>query len=445
MIAGSKTRNVLWVILHTLVALLGWVFLFPDAAQAAGSAGIEVGLDSAKALGKGNAVVADPQDATTVVLNPAGLTRLEANQMVLGTSVIVATNEYHSVNGPAESGSVIPAFLPNFFLASNTPWDKLTMGLGVNSPFGAAPQYESLGQFKYNGINSEVKMIAYTLAAAYEATPWLSLGGGFSYADVDLRQIAKLNAAFISRNNGGAGTEPDVPTESDLEGKGMGWNAGFLLTPNDIWTIGLFYRSIVNAEMKGEYNADNLTGGVLPTIFGDSPSFRTSVDTDITFPDSLSLGANYRVNDDTDVEVDLTWTNWSMFDQFDWAYGKSNAVLDLNDPLKQEFQDTLSVNVGVSHRLNDIWTISGGYTFYEDASSVNKFENLFRDGDRHGIAAGVSYDRGNYTFAFAYSGQFVAEKEIENDLGTATASVSFDGKYKGFNHVMIASVVYRFQ
>ena len=83
-------------------------------AFAAGSSGIEVGLDNAYMLGKGNAGVADPQDSSTIVYNPAGLTHTK-NEILMGTTILFPIGEYESVAMTSEDAATLPAYIPAFF------------------------------------------------------------------------------------------------------------------------------------------------------------------------------------------------------------------------------------------------------------------------------------------------------------------------------------------
>ena len=77
------TRSLLVIALIVVCAIA-----FASKAHAVGSAGFENAALSTRSLAKGNAVVADPKDPSTVAFNPAGLTKLEGNQVYTGTSII---------------------------------------------------------------------------------------------------------------------------------------------------------------------------------------------------------------------------------------------------------------------------------------------------------------------------------------------------------------------
>ncbi len=408
-------------------------------AWAAGSSGVEVGLDSARALGKGGAVVADPKDAATLVYNPAGLTKLEGKQMAMNSTIIVPITEYINTRGASENGSVLPIYIPSYFMSFDTPIESLKIGTGINSPFGLASQWSSTGNFKYTGIANEVKSIYYTVDVAYQVKPRVSLAAGVSYIESSLRQIGKLNSTFLVGSGG------DINTEIDTKGHGMGWNMGALFTPDDKWSLGAFYRSAVRTAMDGEYNADNIQAVAAQAVFGSvgNTSFRTSVNTDITFPDTLVLGANYKATEKLDIEADLGWTGWGKWDHFDFVYGTPNAFLNGGDPAEHKFQDTISINVGANYKLNPRWQVSGGYAFYQQAALENDYSNAFLDGDRHNFAVGLQYTVGSFSISTAYAAQFVRQVHIDNNVGAAN-NANMDGTYSALYHVFLTSITYKF-
>jgi len=415
-----------------------------NSAYAVGSSGFELATNSARSLGKANAVTADSDEASVIVFNPAGLTKLEGNQLNMGIALGVPQFKYEGTNGRLDeesSISVVP--IPSVYFSSNTPIEQLKVGIGANAPFGLQTRYSSDGNFKYTGYMNEIKTISYNLAAAYEFTPWLSLGGSFIYVESQLKQVGKLNSNFITSTviPGTTGLA-DAPFELDTDGSGVGWSVGLLLTPAEKHSIGVFYRSSVRIHYKGVFDVDDLQGFILPLVFGGS-SFHTSADADITLPDSLTVGYKYRVNEKLDFEVDLGWTHWSKFDHIDITFGTTNVVLNGLEPVKEGYDDTLSVHTAVSYKMNPTWTISTGYFFYEMAASEANYSNAIPDGERHGIALGLQFNRKSYSIDLSYVAEFLNAGDIDTDAGNNNGA-DIDGKYYGFISIVSIGVSYRF-
>ena len=408
---------------------------------AVGSSGFELATNSARSLGKANAVVADPEEPSTIVFNPAGLTKLEGNQVTVSSSVIVPIAEFEGKNGALSEDASVPAsIVPATFVSLSTPIKDLKVGFGVNAPFGLQTQYDSTGNFKYTGYFNEIKTIGYNASGAYQLAPWLSVGGGWTYLESDLKQVAKLNSTFISM--GFFGSLPDIPFELDADGHGMGWNAGLLLSPHEQHTLGLFYRSPIQVEYRGTLDIDDIPFPFTPFVFPGT-SFNTSVDTDITFPDSLTLGYRFSATKEWDIEVDVAWTNWSVFDRIDVAFGTSNLILDALEPMDEDFNDTISIYVGTSYDFNPTWSIMAGYFYFSMAADEDTYSNVIPDGDRHGATVGFQYNLKHFSIDVSYLAEFISSGEIDNSVGAANGAV-VDGDYDSFVQVISIGVTYKF-
>ncbi len=411
---------------------------------AVGSSGFELATNSARSLAKANAVVADPDEPATIAFNPAGLTKLEGNQVSTSSSFIALSTSYDGKNGGvSEDSATHIATVPSTFISLSTPIKDFKVGLGVNAPFGLMTQYSSTGNFKYTANFNEIKTIGYNVAGAYQLTPMVSVGVGWTYLDTSLKQVGKLNSNFITSTviPGTTGLA-DAPFELDVNGQGTGWNLGLLLTPDDKNSIGVFYRSRIRASYRGEVSVDTLQGAVMQGVFGGS-SFKTSADTDITFPDNVTIGYNHKMNDRWDVEADLGWTNWSVFDKVDILFGTTNSVLNGLEPVNEDFRDVFSLQLGTSYSLNKEWTLNGGYFFYERAANKANYSNAIPDGDRHSLAIGLEYNTKSYSLDLAYIFSIFPSESINNNVGSASGAV-VDGDYQSFGHIFSIGVTHKF-
>ena len=433
----------LFVIRFLSIAILFSLFNM-EKTWAVGSAGYELGTNNARSLGKANAVVADPENASTIADNPAGLTKLDGMQMSTSTTLIVPQFHYEGANGGIdEDASLTVLPVPSIFISTATPVNKLKIGGGINSPFGLQTKYSSTGSLRYTGYFNEIKNVAYNLSSAYEAAPWLSVGGGVTYMDGSFKQVAKLNSNFISTASGVPSTTlADAPFELDVNGNGWGYDLGMLITPNEHHAIGVFYRSQIQIDYEGDLAVNNLQGAVMTAVFGGS-SFNTSAASDITFPASITAGYKYSPNDKFDIELDATWTDWSSFDAIDIALGTTNAVLNQLEPVNEDINDTVSINIGISYDINPTWTATTGYFYYEMPANKQNFSNAIPDGSRSGFTFGVNFNKSKFSIDISYIGEIVSSIDIDNAVGS-TNGATVDGEYSGLIHIISIGVNYKF-
>lgn len=419
-----------------LIFTLSGQLLFLTKACAVGSSGFEIGSYSTSSLTKSNAVVADPQDASTIAFNPAGLTKLDANQVTTGATYISGRVEYEGSEGrDDENSSVTIIPVPYTYVSLATPIENLHMGVGSNAMFGLLSKYGSQGVFKYTGFHNEMKTKGYHLSGAYKLSEEWSIGAGWTYMEADIKQVGKYNISALV----GVPGLGDGDFEFDVEGQGCGWNVGALYTPNEQHSVGIFYRSQIDAKLKGTLASDNM--GALAGIFGGTNT-STSADTDIKFPDNLTIGYQYKPNEKLKMEIDLGWTGWSSFDRQDIAFGTSNAVLDSFSRVNRDFRDPISINTGMSYAIDEYWNLSGGYYFYQMSSSKSNYSADVPDGHRHGFSIGLQHMKENITVGLVYIFTFTQETEISNTVGAANGA-DIDGTYSTYVHVLSAGMTYR--
>ena len=169
--------------LRLLIAILTMAhFSHPQLAWAVGSSGFENASYSAKTLGQANAVVARPQDPSTVLFNPAGIVELPGIQVSSGLQGL-HWGIFHQNNVTGNEAKnrfkIIP--LPSFWLTVNPGDfldDRFAFGVGVNSPFGLENHWRAENPFAENGYSNRLKMMATTIAGSLRLTDWLDVGAG---------------------------------------------------------------------------------------------------------------------------------------------------------------------------------------------------------------------------------------------------------------------------
>jgi long-chain fatty acid transport protein len=154
----------------------------PSNLFAVGSAGFENASYSARSLSQANAVVARPQDPSTISFNPAGIGELEGIQLTGGLQAL-SWNIFHqnAVTGDHNQNNTKIVPLPSFYLTMNPGDlldDRLAFGVGVNSPFGLRSSFPSIGVGRYSGYRNHLEVMATTIAGSLKLNDKISVGGG---------------------------------------------------------------------------------------------------------------------------------------------------------------------------------------------------------------------------------------------------------------------------
>ena len=168
------------------------------------------GLIEQSASGQGAAYAgasAIAEDASTIYFNPAGMTRLSGQQIVVAGHIISPdakfTNNGSTVaagfgggalSGPDSSTGDL-AFIPNFYYSAELDND-IFVGVGVNVPYGLSTEYDDGWVGRYHALRSEITSINVNPSIAWKATNTVSVGFGISIQYLDLEITNSLDSAL---------------------------------------------------------------------------------------------------------------------------------------------------------------------------------------------------------------------------------------------------------
>lgn len=362
----------------------------------ASAAGIAIMEQSVKQLGTafaGGAAAAE--DATTIFFNPAGLTRLPRSQATAGMHLLLPSAEFRDrgslhVTGAQLSGgngddAGSPILIPNAYLSHRIN-DRLSVGVGLFSPFGLSTEYDRTWTGRYHAIKSELFNITINPAVAYRVTDKLSLGAGISaqYLKAELSNAIDFGTIFSSL--GAPGMAPQS-NDGFVTFKGDSWSWGYNLGALYEFTgdtrAGIAYRSRIEHTLSGDAH---FSGVPSPNPTGRFVDSRISAD--VTLPDSVSVSIWHNVTREWAAMADITWTNWSTIEELRIRFdnpAESDAVTTVN------WKDTLRFSVGTAY-MPGPWTFRAGAAF--DESPVQDAEHRtprVPDSDRIWLAAGIGY------------------------------------------------------
>ncbi|WP_126453718.1 OmpP1/FadL family transporter [Sulfuriflexus mobilis] len=396
------------------------------------------GLGNAFAGGSSGAT-----DASTIYFNPAGMTRLDGAQAIFAVHVIdpnakfkdqgsthftTASLDVNNENG-GDAGPV--ALVPNFYYSRpiNQQW---TFGVGIGAPFGLVTEYDDGWVGRYHALTSELKTVNINPSLAYKVDDKLSLGFGLNaqYIEARLTNAVDYGGLCFAGENitmtlpAGTCTALNLSPQADdgeAEVKGDDWSFGYNLgmmwqaTPQT--RIGIAYRSRIKHTLKGDADFDtpnNPATGNATAIAAGRGLVDTDVKAKVTLPDSLSVGFNHEIDSKWTVNGDLTWTNWSEFEELriEFDSGAADSVTTT------KWQDSNRYSLGVSYVPNKQWTWRGGIAFDESANrnSENQTPRV-PDQDRTWLTAGFTYKSSDkLSFDVGYAHLFVKDAKINKSL-----------------------------
>lgn len=422
------------------LALAAAISVACGSANAAGYALIE---QSASGMGNAYAgAAAIAEDASTIWFNPAGMTRLNKDQVVVAGHYVMPEAEF------TDTGSASPTFndtTDEAALVGNFYWVRdlgggTKFGLGIGTPFGLATKYDPGWTGRYHAIDSELRSLNFNPAVASKVTERLSLGVGFNvmYLEADLSQA--INFAAVGGSGDGYG-------EVSGDSWSFGANFGALYEMSERSRLGVHYRTKVNQNLDGNASFDisNAPASIGPFTVGTDIFANTGASASVTLPDSLSVSYVFERDSQWTYLFDWTWTNWREFDELRISYDNPTQP---DSVTTEHWTSVHRVSAGVNYRLDETWILRGGIAWdQEPIQSAERRTPRIPGNDRTWLSFGFGYTVSpDMQFDFGYAHLFVDDTEINNSTESAVAPLNdtIVGTYDSQVDIFSAQVTWKF-
>ncbi len=344
----------------SLAAVTGLVAVgLAGPADAAGLFLYEMATPDLGTAAAGRAATAD--NAATAFGNPAGMTRLDRSQMLIGIQPGYGISNFDrgsdSTISGGNGGNAL-GFIPGlgaYFVYSASPDVKFGLSLGSN--FGLSAQYQSNWSGRYYSEKSELVTVGAFPVAAYRINRWLSIGAGAQI--IYGRQDSKTGINNVL--DGG-----DAAIALDSTDVGYGGMAGILIEPVEGTRFGVTYQSQVELDFKDRPKSNNL-GPLLSDAFEISGLTGAKVDLGLTIPNQVMVSAYHDVTDTIAIVGNIVWQQWSQFGQPTLEVTSTtsrDATTDL------DYNDTWGLSIGGRYRFAPDWLWSVGFAY--DTSPMSK-------------------------------------------------------------------------
>jgi len=420
-----------WQLLSGVLALgaLG-VLMSPTQLRATGFA---VTAQGGSAMALSSAFTARADDPSAIYYNPAGISQQHATAVLVGTTIIRPHTDYQPASiGTAAEERERYYVLPHFY-ATQRLSPRVTVGLGVFSPFGLSTKWPEDWDGRFQVIDATIRVVTFNPVVAWQPSQWLTVAGGLHYSEVKLSERRAINLAVQVPG----APEGTVSVEGDAQA--LGYSGAALVTPSPQWQIGVSYRSRANAEVN-DGQADFTVPALFAGTFSDGP-----IRTEVTLPPSLRTGLVFRPGAAWNIELDATWTGWSTIDQLaiQFANGLQPDVTTLG------WRDSMTYSLGVEYHLSGSVSLRGGYLYDLTPIPDDRANPLIPDADRQGVSFGFGLTSSRWVLDAGY--QFLwFEREKENDFGSRSNSsvppidARANGLYRSNAHVVGVSLGYGF-
>jgi len=397
------------------------------------SAGFRLPDQDAAALGMAGAFVGQADDSAAVWYNPAGIARLDGTRISGGVVAIfpVLTHENTTVNPGSTDVSKRMIHLPAHFYATRKMNDRISFGIGINSPFGLSTNWDAnSSSTRYVSTFTKVVTAEVNPNVAYALNDNTSVAFGIAYVHL---------SAILEKMVNLGGASPAFDRNFRLSGGGDGWgvNAALLQKVSQTTTVGFSYRSRVKIDLTGDAE---LNGGPLPPALAPGAG-----STSITLPDLIQFGVSSTVSDKLTLNADIDYTLWSTYDRI--VVTSSNPAFNATD--EKQWHDVWCLRIGVQYQLLDQWKLRAGYVYDKSPVGEARFETTTPDADRQGVTLGTGFAAGNMTVDLAYLYLRFNKRTINNsladdDANPVTSDNSLNGAYKSMAHLAAITMGYKF-
>jgi long-chain fatty acid transport protein len=361
--SNSLTRRRTHGALLSLVLCLGAAG--PTSAAAAGVLLYEVGSADVGLASAGYGARA--QDASTVLTNPAGMTRLAGTHLLLGAQVLHAnlaftpdagTTPALGTNGGGNPVGWFPGGGAYFTWAISR---DLTVGLAAAGTFGMALSYDPAWVGRYYVQDGTMAGISVLPSIAWKASDQLSFGAS-------LNAMYGIFGAKVAINTR---TPPDGQLALDDTAWGFGANVGILWEPRQGTRIGLTYNSQVNLDFSATPKFTGLTPALEAALAARGLDTAT-VNVGMKVPQGIMLSAFHQLNDQWALLGSAGWQQWSRFGMVEVGISDTSNPTSVTTDL--DFRDTWHLALGAQYQATPAWRIDAGVAYdssFQDASNVS--------------------------------------------------------------------------
>jgi len=416
-----------------LITLALWLsVLGPGPAMAGGLIAYEVGTADVGLASAG--YNARAQDASTVLTNPAGMTRLEGTQLLAAGQLDYGRTKFSMGSGTSSAlgadsgGNAFGSdgwFLGGggFFSYSVSP--QLKIGFAMTGNFGAPLEYDDNWVGRYYVQKATLLGMSFLPSIAYKATDKLSLGASVNVMYGVYKNQVAINIPDALRPGGFVPirrSETDAQMNLDDNTWGVGANLGLLYEFTPGTRLGLTWNSQVNLDFSAPAEFSNL--GQIGTTLQNRGLLNANIEVGIKVPQQLMGSVFHQVNERWAVLGSVGWQQWSKFGQVQLGINNTADPTSLTTNL--EFKDTWHFAAGAQYRLSDPWLLNFGVAYDTGFQGSSNVSPLLPVGSAWRFGVGGEH-RVSKTFFWGIAAEYLYGGSLDTDLQSA-APVALGGR-----------------
>jgi len=364
--------------------------------------GFSLNEQSASTMGFANAgAAAHAGNASTIIFNPAGMSKLSGTNVSFGAAVLdidaeakgstqATTNQVDDPVTGGEGGDIAdPAVLPSLFVTHEVN-DSIDVGFALHAPYGLAADYEDDFQGRFFADETELSVISFSPSISANNGQGLSMGLGMNimYAEGKLSRF--VDNSYIQSQLGPGGSLYPDEGYANVEGDDVGvtFRVGFLYDLSDKTQLGLNLQTGTELELEGDAE---FTDVVTLSNAGGGPTgnfdFKQDARVPLNIPESATFGISHRLVDDITLLAGATYARWSRFEELDVINQEDGSIIS---HVTEKWKNTWQFNVGGIWQATPAWKLKAGYAY--DESPVDEYVTArIPSQDRHWLTLGTQW------------------------------------------------------
>ena len=355
--------------------------------------------------------------------NPAGMTGLKEDAILIGSQVLVPKIKFDSdiaTAGGSDGGNAgNTALIPSFFAVKSIS-ENARAGFSVVAPLGGGYDYGSNFVGRYSAQEVELSGVAISPSFGYKVNDKLSIGGGISFLYTLFEMDIALNR----------GEDPDGQARiEDAEDWGQQFFVGIQYQLNEKTLLGILYRSEADIDLDGDFTIRGL-----PTPVSGSASAGWDN------PQLIEIGLSYQVNEKLIIFTQANWEDWSAFSENTFQISGSGVGTTVTD-LDRDFRDTYRFGVGMSYRTGKDMYLFGTSYDSSPVSNSNRTFDLPVDEQFRIATAFIHAPEEAFSYGISLSWVYFGEGKVDQTSQGVRAKGEFEENWGLF---IGGNVTYRF-
>jgi len=376
------------------------------------ASGFRILDQGAAATGQSAAFTAQADDPSAIYYNPAGMTQLRGVQLYFGTNLIGGHTLFTAPNGVTARGDLnnSVAWPPpsNFYITANLKdlgikvLGDLSVGVGVNAPFGTLYRWPNNGPFATALTFQSLELLDIKPTLAYKLNDQFSVGLGmdiytfFNFWGEGQAETKNLSTKFTTP------TQPfpliNPPFEINGRDTALGFNVSFMYTPfrnadgKPLANIGFVYRSQATLHLDGQFLTGG--GGFLSPNGGVFADAHTTLVLPPVYTGGIALWPVRDREREWKLELDVDYTGWHSVRNTDVHFSRPPPFDILKVP--RNWNDSITIMIGTEHKWLQVtrlphWEVAlrGGFWFSQNAVPDATFSPGVPDADNYSISVGL--------------------------------------------------------